>query len=288
MAIFKNFMIAAAAASASLIVAAPASAVVTTFAAFNAATAGNVVWVNDGTGGNTTTYRSNGFGGTIFTTTSGQAVRPGAAVAGGVDTTFTFLNSLNAYINNLPAIFTLSATTTNSPVQTAFGFKFQENIAGSFSFISNAPVTIEGVDYGVGSNLLSGSFSTATISGVAGGTSGGMSSSVDGGASISYTSDFLSFANTSGRDLSLSLTSIVSLVANVNRGINNASTTGVGPNALRSFRATATGSFSTDPAPIVTAISAVPEPQTWAMFVIGFGLIGIGYRRRNKAAAVSA
>jgi hypothetical protein len=288
MSTFKNFALAAAGVSAALAFAAPANAVVTTFASFNAASAGNVVWVNNGTGGNTTTYRNNGTGGTIFTTNSAQNLRPASAVPGGVAVTFSFLNGLNGLISNLPAIFTLSATAVNSPVQTAFGFKFQNNIAGSFSFLSDAPVIVEGTTYVAGSNLLSGSFNLGTIAGQTNGTSGALSSSFDGsGANIVYTSDFVSFANTTNRDLSLSLTSIVSLVNNINRGLNNTSTTGVGPNALRSFRATATGSFSSDPAPAVTVFAAVPEPQSWAMFVIGFGLIGVAYRRRKSAVAAA-
>lgn len=285
---FRNIAGAVACVTAVLSFAAPANAVVTTFASFNAASAGNVVWVNNGTGGNTTTYRNNGTGGTIFTTNSAQNVRPASSVPGGVAVTFSFLNDLGGLISNLPAIFTLSATAVNSPAQTAFGFKFQNNIAGTFSFISDAPVTIEGTTYAVGANLLSGSFNLGTIAGQSGATSGALSSSVEGsGADIVYTSDFVSFANTTNRDLSLSLTSIVSLVNSVNRGLNNTSTTGVGPNALRSFRATATGSFSSDPAPGVTVFAAVPEPQSWAMFVVGFGLVGFGYRRRQQAIATA-
>lgn len=286
---FKTIMMSAAVASAALAIAAPAQAVVTTFASFNAATAGNIVWVNNGTGGNTTTYRANGTGGTIFTTNSSQTVRPSNSVAGGVGVTFTFLNSLTGFVSNLPAIFTLSASVVNSPVQTAFGFKFQNNIAGTFSFLSDAPVTIQGTTFAAGSNLLSGNFNLGTIAGQTNGTSGALTSSVEGGgATITYTSDFLDFSNTNSRDLSLSLTSIVSLVNNVNRGLNNTSTTGVGPNALRSFRATATGSFSSDPTPLVPVLAAVPEPQSWMMFVVGFGMVGFGYRRGRKAAAIAA
>ena len=30
--------------------------------------------------------------------------------------------------------------------------------------------------------------------------------------------------------------------------------------------------------------SAVPEPATWALTIIGFGIIGVGARRRRSAA----
>jgi hypothetical protein len=48
--------------------------------------------------------------------------------------------------------------------------------------------------------------------------------------------------------------------------------------SLRSFRATATGSFSSDPAPTITAL---PEPGAWAMLIAGFGLVGFAARRRS-------
>jgi|688.fasta_scaffold420256_2 hypothetical protein len=34
-------------------------------------------------------------------------------------------------------------------------------------------------------------------------------------------------------------------------------------------------------------VSAVPEPGTWAMFILGLGLIGFAMRNRQKAAAIS-
>jgi hypothetical protein len=38
---------------------------------------------------------------------------------------------------------------------------------------------------------------------------------------------------------------------------------------------------TTDPADVV--IPGVPEPQTWAMLLLGFGLVGVAARRRTKA-----
>jgi hypothetical protein len=36
------------------------------------------------------------------------------------------------------------------------------------------------------------------------------------------------------------------------------------------------------------AIGGVPEPQTWAMLIIGFGLVGVTARRRNRTTIVTA
>ena len=256
----------------------PAAAVVTTFAAFNATTAGNVFYLNNGTGGSNSTYRSNGTGGTISTTQSAFNVRPSSAVPGAVPVTFSFLNNtLSPFVANLPAAFTLNATVTNSPVETFGGFKLMEDFSGSFSFLTTSALTIGSVTYAAGSNLLSGTFSAATIFGPSGGTSGSFSSSTVS-SSINYTSDFLSFTNTSDRDLALSLTGINSLATNINRGLNN-----VNGKSFRSFRATTTGSFSADPAPLV--LNTVPEPQTWGLMIVGFGMVGVASRRRKSVVA---
>ncbi len=276
---FTKTLFAGSVVAASLMAAAsPAAAVVTTFASFNASSTGNVFWLNNGTGGNATNYRANGTGGTISTTNSAIGVRPSQAVPGGVGVTFSFLNSLSAFVTNVPAIFTLSATVVNTPATSMMGFEIQQNIAGSFSFISANAITLGSTTYAAGSNLLSGTFDQSAIFGQGFGTSGSLSGSTTSGSTITYTSDFLNFTNTLDRDLSLSLTSIVSLVAGVNRGLNNAA-----GKSLVSFRATATGSFSSDPAPLTPG---VPEPQTWAMLVLGFGLIGVSARRRARNSRV--
>jgi hypothetical protein len=39
---------------------------------------------------------------------------------------------------------------------------------------------------------------------------------------------------------------------------------------------------------IAVAVSAVPEPSTWAMMILGFAGVGfMAYRRRNKSPALS-
>lgn len=283
MSIIRNAILAVTAAAAGLVAAAPANAVITPFASFNASSAGNIVWRNNGTvPGNplnpNTTYTFNGTGGTLFTTSSAANVAPRNAVAGGVGATFTFLNALNPWVANVPAIFTLSATTTGSAAQTFGPLKLQSVMTGSFSFISTGPITINNVVYTNPKNLLSATFQNLDIFGQSGGTSGTFGGSVANGATIEFTSDFVNFPGSIDRDVSLSLSSILSLNNNVNVGLNNTAN-----RALRSFRATATGSFSADPTPGI--IPSIPEPETWAMFVVGFGMVAINLRRRKKTVA---
>lgn len=276
----KKIIAIGAIAASTLIAVAPANAVVVTFAGFGAVTNGNVIWRNNGTLGTNTTYTSNGTGGRLFTTSSAQSVRPGLAVAGGVMTTFSFLNELSGFVSSAPATFTLDATAVTSPVQTLAGFKLQTNLTGNFSFISTTVLNSFVGPKAIGSNLLSATFSSTSIVGQTNGTTGTFGGSSSGGSTVVYTSDFLDFTNANELGMSLSLDSLISLVSGNNVGVNNA--TG---RALRSFRATASGNFSADPAPRVPGI---PEPQIWGLLVVGFGMVGVSVRRRNRQVSVVA
>ena len=43
--------------------------------------------------------------------------------------------------------------------------------------------------------------------------------------------------------------------------------------------------FRTDDMSLTANVSAVPEPATWAMMIVGFGLVGATVRRRSLAFA---
>jgi hypothetical protein len=59
-------------------------------------------------------------------------------------------------------------------------------------------------------------------------------------------------------------------------------TTASAATALSTFRAQAGGSLQSDPAPTFVA---VPEPATWAMMIVGMGLVGFARRRRSNVVA---
>jgi len=49
------------------------------------------------------------------------------------------------------------------------------------------------------------------------------------------------------------------------------------------------GNFSDNSGQFLITVSAVPEPSTWAMMILGFGGLGfLAYRRRNQAAVTAA
>lgn len=253
----RNAMIMTAAAAA-LALASPAAAVVITFASFSPIGGGaNIRFVNAAGNSNA-----------IFYTTATAS----STVAGSRDVNFSLLQpGINAYVNNVTAKFTMAGTVTNTAATILGPNIVQSNLTGSFSFLTTAPIVIGSTVFATGSNLLSGTFSQAYISGGRGSTSGGLFAATPS-APLVYTSDFLTFIGGSNFDMAISLTSI-------NPALNALPTAGTPTRALRTFRAVASGQFSSDPAPLVPTI---PEPAVWLQLIAGFSLVGLATRRRKQ------
>lgn len=248
----------------------PAQAIVTTFASFtNIGSSTNLRWVvsDNDAGGN---FSRNA---TFYTTQDFGSTEPGTSLV-----QFSFLQpQLAPLVFNTLANFTLTGSVTSTIATLQSGLLVQNNLTASFSFRSLTPIFIDGTEFAPGSNLLSGSFSSGVLAGVRNSNSGGISAA-DPFASITYTSDFLTFSPFSSNDsLALSLTSISPRL----NALNAAEDIMLTPTrAVRSFRAVAQGDFSSDPAP-----EPVPEPATWGMLIVGFGMVGFVARRRKAVAA---
>jgi hypothetical protein len=249
----------------------PSYAVVTTFADFSAINqTRNVRWQKVGSQG-----------GSIYTIANGTSNTPGS-----VNVKFSFLQSYftsNNLAQNITAVFTLSGTTVGDPANNSGGFLTQNIDTLTFSFKSTAPITVGTTTYAAGSNLLSGTVvNNSTLAGTSGGFSAALTNSTGAGNTVTYTSDFLDFSNTVNRSFSLSLDALLAGVGSppVNQGFNAGS-----HQSVSSFRASATGGFSSDPAPI---INAVPEPAIWGMMIAGFGVVGFQSRRRRAIKTVTA
>ena len=267
----KKIITIGAIAASTLVAVAPAQAAITTFAQYQAApgTSANIYWKNNGT------TASNGTGGSIYTIATNSATTAGSRLV-----SFSFLQgALMPFVTNASALFMLNATVAATPAQLLGGFLIQPGIAGTFSFTSTSAITVNNTNYAAGSNLLSATFSQAAVFGQRAGTSGSFTAtSTDPAGTIVYTSDFLTFDPSSSLDFSLSLSSITSVLQAI-------PTVGTPNRALRNFRALSTGSFSADPAPLVTA---VPEPASWLLMIAGFGMVGVSARRRNRQTSVVA
>ncbi|WP_404712750.1 PEPxxWA-CTERM sorting domain-containing protein [Sphingomonas sp. MMS24-J13] len=247
--------LAAATIAASMLVATPSQATITSFASYSAVnSSSNIYWKNSASDG------ASSKSGTLFTSSTN------GSTAGSTTIKFSFLQPGLNVVSNVTATFTLLATVTNVAASSLGPQQTQKGLTGSFSIISTAPITISGYTYAAGTNLLSATFTNASINGT---SSGGVRDATSGAnaGTITYTSAFLNFLPTVDKDFSLSLTSITPSLAH---------STG---NALKTFRANSTGTFSTDPVPAI--VIPVPEAATWAMFIAGFGLMGATLRRRR-------
>lgn len=263
--------------AAAIIASGPAHAALTTFAAFTPiGSAKNIRFVNSGTGN--PNLASSGLSGQLYSTSSATATAKGLA-----DTRFSFLQSpLSDFVTALPAKFELDALVTSTGADVS-GIApnqsyIQTNINGFFEFTTSSAVTIYNTAYAAGTVLLRGDFTMGSIYGQRASANGAFG---DGfGGSLTYTSPFLDFSQTVENDFQMSLTAIASQLFVAGNG-----TLGDPYRALRSFRANGSGNFASDPAPILTA---VPEPEVWALFMVGFGMVGLQVRRRGRQVSVTA
>ena len=233
----------------------PAAAVVAPIAVYNQVVTGSTMrWVR----------APSGVGGQLFTIASSGSNTPGAA---SVD--FSFLKPVLSALGPVASKLTLTATSTVAATP-VLSYLAQTPVDGSFAFTYTgaAPLTVGFTTYNAGANLLSGTFTNATIVGITGGTSGNFSASTGAGSIISLASDFLDFSGANSFDFSIGFNAMTSPF-----GVSNAQS------ALNTFRAATGGSFGTDSAAMTATI---PEPASWALMVTGFGGLGVALRRRRK------
>ena len=192
-----------------------------------------------------------------------------ATLSGMGKVTFTFDSSLVGAPQGPQTANLIFTETANVAAINAGGFLIQSLIAGSFAFIdTTAPNN--------GANLLSANFNSAALSGRSGGGLLNYNSSTASGDGVVFSSQFLTFANSSIETIVIGLNA----VTNIGDGTGPTK----GPFFLNPFTASSVGSFEADPAP--TVIGGTPEPASIAM--LGIGLAGVGaftaIRRRKKSA----
>lgn len=219
--------------------------------------------------GNTTTFRFANTGNAAARATDATFMTNASGTTpGAVNVRFSFTQpgaGLGGLVNNVAATLLITGSVArNTP---ATGNLVQPGLTGTMTFLSTAPITLSGPRFGTpvtlatGSNLLTVSFSNASIT-----TSTGSSTGTFAGTTVTYTSDFLDFGG-GANSFSLNMTNITP-TAQAATGANR---------ALRTARSRLAGSFN---AAIAPANSAAPEPAAWAMLVLGFGLVGTSLRRR--------
>jgi hypothetical protein len=145
---------------------------------------------------------------------------------------------------------------------------FDTITSGSISIVRDSAAA-EGAN--TKTNLLTVSFSNAELDASNG--SGSFTFKTNPSSTITYTSDFLDFSHVVAKDFSFSFS-----------GASPTYNATVGSSG-RSTRFSGTGTFASDPAPL---IPGVPEASTWAMMVLGFGAAGFAMRTGRRKDALTA
>lgn len=119
-------------------------------------------------------------------------------------------------------------------------------------------------------NLLTVEFSGALLTGI--GTSAALQSA-DPPGSITFTSEFFDFTDSTMEDFALSFS-----------GLNNEGV--AAPFGSPTWTAGSTGTFASD-LDVIPGGGVVPEPAAWALMILGFGGVG-AMLRRGRTARIAA
>jgi hypothetical protein len=231
---------------------------------------------SDSANPNVFAYNNNGLGSDAELGTS-----LGGALGVAVPIDFTFLAAAGLLPTDLTGVqdATISMTSsTLSTATTAFGGTFADQpITGAGSVVDTIKIIrASAANEGAGSrtNLLTVTF-TGNLDGAIGGTTPGLNADTALGDTVTYSSDFLSFAQSTEQDFNLGFSSWDPLVT---------PPSGLGINADNYFNsATAAGTGTFDFAGSATVI---PEPATLQALVLA-GLVVLAGRSRRRPARFS-
>ena len=174
------------------------------------------------------------------------------------------------FVSGIQADFSFLGTGTSFAVNTAGDLWSQHFDGGSASFISTSAFSLGSTNYAAGTNILSLDFIRGEMSARVNGTSGNALASIPIDAFANVSSDFLSFPPTQLTDFSITLANVIPGFCIGSCGIG-----GQAAVRFQNFTARGSGDFT----------ATVPEPSTWAMLLLGFGMVGFAARRRQVAAA---
>jgi len=163
-----------------------------------------------------------------------------------------------------PLLANVSLTAAATALPTLSGSEIDQLFSGTLVLTLLSPQM--GL-WGPSTHALTVTFANAELKAVSGGAAPTLAASSGAGSVISYSSDFEDLTDTSAEDFSLSFSGSSSIL-NLLGG------------RLPNFRISGSGTFAADP--------SVPEPSTWAICVVGFGLLGGTLRLRRSTALLSA
>lgn len=183
---------------------------------------------------------------------------------------FSFLNQDGSNgSTSFDAMMNLSATTGAATLVGGGQIALLPISAGTLTFTALSPVSWNGH---TGTNLLTVDFSGGVLSAILGGSTATYGNSTPP-FSVDFSSDFLNFSTSTARDLALAIDAI-------NPGVGFA----FGGN--RTNLGSISGNFGAD-ATAGNPQGVVPEPASWALMFVGFGLAGSVMRSQRRRTEVT-
>lgn len=165
---------------------------------------------------------------------------------------------------NVATRMTILATSTSAATLSGPGnMRIVQGLdSGIIRFTALSSTTIKGR---TGTNVLTASFTGGQINGTIGETALSFQAT-EPSDQISYSSTFFDFTGTVEDNFAFAFTSVNPAAAMLGSGSSQ---------RLRGFTASSSSTLAT----------SVPEPSTWAMLILGFGMVGYASRRRRLRAA---
>ena len=202
---------------------------------------------------------------------TGAPAGAGTLTSAGAPVTFRFLDDSGMGGTDFGATLGLNIVTTNGSVVAGGTLGVLPVSSGTIRFTALGPITFNGA---TGTNLLTAVFSGGFVTGQIGGSTASYANS-EPPRTVTFTSDFLDFSQTTARDLSLAINAINPLIdANAIFG------------GIADFTGTVSGNFGAEG--VIGSPGAVPEPGSWLLMIAGFGFVGASLRRRNATRVVTA
>lgn len=141
--------------------------------------------------------------------------------------------------------------------------KIEQDFTGSFRFTFANAGDIDGVRFAAGQTVFAGTFTNAILSGVFGQREG----SVLAGNATSFSNGFLTFQPGASAGFEFGLGGVSAPIG------------GSAAGGFNEFSASLNGKFSSGD---TIGMAPIPEPATWAMMMLGFGMLGGALRRRGR------
>jgi len=204
------------------------------------------------------TYADNGAAGWTLSTVTPKSVL------------VTLEDFSGGFISGVAAQMNFSGTGTSFAVNNSGNIWSQAFAGGTVSFTNTAAFMLGSTTYAAGSNILSLTFTGGEMTATVPGTAGNALVSIPGDGFSNVTSDFLAFPPTQLTDFSISLANVIPGFCIGSCGIGGQQTV-----RFQNFTARGSGDFT----------ATIPEPGTWLMLLVGFGMVGFAARRRQVAAA---